>query len=66
MAKLMLIGKAAHIEIKNGQDDGDDGTCVIAQCNTHAGDPYCIWQGRYDDLNDAAEYAQDHADRGAW
>jgi hypothetical protein len=60
MAKLMLIGKVAHIEIKR------DETCVIAQCNTHAGDPYCIWQGRYDDLNDATEYAQDHADRGSW
>lgn len=64
MAKLMLIGKTAHVEIKPPADD--DETCVIAQCNTHAGDPYCIWQGRYDDLNDATEYAQDHADRGAW
>jgi hypothetical protein len=65
MAKLMLVGKTAHIEIKPPTADGDE-TCVIAQCNTHAGDPFCIWQGRYDDLNDATEYAQDHADRGAW
>jgi hypothetical protein len=65
MAKLMLIGKVAHIEIKSPTTGGDE-TCVIAQCNTHAGDPYCIWQGRYDDLDDAAEYAKTHADLGAW
>lgn len=65
MARLMLIGKKASIEVKQPTGESLE-TCVIALCNAHAGDPYCIWQGRYDDLNDAVEYAQDHADRGTW
>lgn len=66
MAKLMLIGKRAQVELKVGQDDGDDGTCVIAQCVTHAANPFCIWSRQYDDLADASEYAEDHADNGSW
>lgn len=60
MAKLMLIGKVAHIELEHGED------VIIATCNAHPANPRCTWVGRYDDLNDATEYAQDHADRGSW
>lgn len=60
MAKLMLIGKVAQVELK--QDDDE----IIATCNAHPLDLPCTWTRRYDDLNDAAEYAQDHADRGEW
>lgn len=58
MAKLMLVGKVAYIELKRGED------VVTATCRAHTGEPRCTWVGRYDNLNDATEYAQDHADWG--
>jgi len=67
MAKLMLIGRTAHVELTSDPEDGQ----TIATCVEHSysdgrlappGD--CTWTERYDTLNDAAEYAADHADRG--
>lgn len=65
MAKLMLIGKAAEVELETDPVDGG----VIATCRTHhytrnSRHPGCGWTACYDDLNDGAEYAQGHADRG--
>lgn len=67
MAKLMLIGQAAHVRLTSDPEDGQ----VIATCTQHGhpveggrvlwGNP-CGWTERYDDLNDAAEYASGHAD----
>ena len=63
MAKLVLIGKAACVRLTSDAEDGQ----VIATCAQHAangrmawGNP-CGWTERYDNLNDAAEYAADHA-----
>jgi len=66
MAKLMLIGKIAHVQLRHDPEDGQ----IIATCEEHAPGPNgfpaesCMWSERYDDLRDAAEYAQDHADEG--
>lgn len=67
MAKLMLIGEVAHVELTTDDEDGQ----IIATCNAHVLigvggqlDPPCDWTERYDDLHDASEYAADHADRG--
>lgn len=67
MAKLMLIGDMAQVELTTDDEDGQ----IIATCVNHSeadgrlalpGD--CAWSERYDDLGDASEYATDHADRG--
>lgn len=67
MAKLMLVGDVAQIELTTDDEDGQ----IIATCVKHSesdarlappGD--CGWTERYDDLGDASEYAQDHADTG--
>ena len=61
MAKLMLIGKTAQVELTSDPEDGQ----IIATCWDHPalnGD--CEWTERYDTLNDASEYAADHADTG--
>lgn len=67
MAKLLLIGNVAAVELTSDPEDGQ----TIATCIDHTtndgrlappGD--CSWTERYDTLNDAAEYAADHADRG--
>jgi hypothetical protein len=67
MARLMLIGNIAEVELTT--DDEDDQ--VIATCVEHSGSDgrlappgNCSWTERYDDLNDATEYAADHADTG--
>jgi hypothetical protein len=63
MAKLMLIGEVAHVELTSDDEDGQ----TIATCRLHldGSGPQCNWTNRYDTLDDAAEYAADHADRGA-
>lgn len=61
MARLVLIGNTAEVELTT--DDEDDQ--VIAVCKTHFASSWeCTWTERYDDLNDATEYAADHADTG--
>lgn len=63
MAKLMLVGDVAHVELWTDPDDSQ----IVALCFLHpkvrrdTGD-FCTWTERYDDLRDAAEYAADHAD----
>lgn len=67
MAKLMLIGEAAEVELTSEPIEGG----VVATCVGHPSDnPWrvtspCGWAETYDDLGDATEYAADHADRGA-
>jgi|1185.fasta_scaffold1986332_1 nitrous oxidase accessory protein NosD len=63
MAKLILQGNVAQVELTT--DDEDDQ--VVATCIEHQGRYFsdaCAWTQRYDTLNDAAEYAADHADTG--
>lgn len=68
MAKLMLIGETAHVVLDTDPEDGQ----IIATCFGHKNpNPLaswvvagCRWSERYDTLNDAAEYAADHADTG--
>lgn len=63
MAKLMLIGEVAHVELEIVPEDGT----VLATCRDHPEifDGYgCGWSRNYDDLRDASEYAADHADSG--
>lgn len=67
MAKLMLIGPMAHVELTPDNEEGG----VIAVCRDHstsdgrlAPPGNCSWTEHYDTLNDATEYAADHADRG--
>lgn len=68
MAKLMLIGDVAQVELTIDPEDAQ----VVATCTEHRAYPNlesrmvsCDWTERYDDLRDASEYAADHADRGA-
>ena len=60
MARLMVIGKVAQVEITRDPLDGD----LTAKCALHPTvRAYgCGWSETYDDLNDATEYASDHAD----
>ena len=65
MARLMLIGDVAQVEILT---DPEDEELVLAKCAEHRSDTFpipCNWQERYDSTLDAVEYATDHADRGA-
>lgn len=72
MAKLILIGKVAQVELTATEDE--EAGIWLATCEKHehwwdkrAVEPTlvgCGWTERYDTLNDAAEYASDHADRG--
>lgn len=61
MAKMMLIGEAAQVEITRDPLDRD----LTAKCVKHGvikNQNGCDWSKTYDDLNDAAECAADHAD----
>lgn len=59
MAKLMLTGDTADVELTHDEDE------IVATCTLHAGSrDGCGWTQRYDDLRDATEYAADHADCG--
>jgi len=67
MAKLMLIGAMAQVELTTDDEDGR----VIAACAMHsesdgrlAPPGNCSWTETYDDMNDAVNYAEDHADTG--
>lgn len=64
MAKLLLVGDAATVELTSDPEDGQ----TIATCVEHAkpggGVKPCAWTERYDTLDDASEYAARHADRG--
>ena len=66
MANLVLLGEVAQVELTRDDEDGQ----VIATCYLHrpeSGRPpviRCDWTERYDTLDDASEYASDHADRG--
>jgi hypothetical protein len=63
MAKLILIGEAADVELTSEPIGGVTATCV-----KHPSDSDwrvtsgCDWTETYDNMNDAAEYAVDHAD----
>jgi hypothetical protein len=57
----------ATVELTKDPEDGQ----IIATCVDHSHSDgrltppgNCDWTERYDDLNDATEYAADHADRG--
>jgi hypothetical protein len=67
MAQLILKGSMATIEFTSDPEDGQ----AIATCIEHseadarlAPPGNCDWTERYDTLDDATEYAADHADRG--
>jgi hypothetical protein len=60
MAKLVLHGEVALVELTSDPEDGE----TIASCRTHTGVEECSWTERYRTLSDAAEYAADHADYG--
>jgi hypothetical protein len=67
MAKLILKGRAATVSLDDRDEDGG----VIARCVGHRAQHLtslmpgaCGWTETYDNLNDAAEYASDHADTG--
>lgn len=67
MAKIMLIGSVASIELTIEPTEG----VVVATCAathrpvTAASKPgVCGWTATYDDLRDATEYAGSHADGG--
>jgi hypothetical protein len=67
MARLVLIGNVAEVELTTD----DEGGQVIATCVVHdesdgrlAPPGNCSWSEQYDDMNDATEYAADHADTG--
>lgn len=65
MARLMLIGTAAMVALTSDPEDGQ----TIATCDQHRvygviASRGCGWAERYDTLDDAAEYATDHADTG--
>jgi hypothetical protein len=61
MAKLILKGDVADVELTTDDEDGQ----AIATCAGHPGSSWeCTWTERYDDMNDATEYAADHADTG--
>lgn len=65
MAKLMLIGDVAEVEILSPGNPGNgDGELVIAICRKHIEPRACTWTEDYDTLDDATEYAADHADHG--
>ena len=65
MARLMLVGEVAQVEILT---DPDDEELVLARCDSHAwprlGFTPCTWEERYDTTADAEQYAARHADTG--
>jgi hypothetical protein len=66
MAKLILKGDVADIELTTFEDEDGDNR-ALATCVRHPGrwaEGGCGWTEQYDDMNDAIEYAADHADTG--
>lgn len=65
MAKLMLCGFAANVELTSDPEDGQTiATCVEHRIGAGHFPAPCGWTERYDTLDDAAEYAAGHADTG--
>lgn len=65
MAKLILQGPYADVELTPDPEDGQTiATCVVHRVMPLEPRADCSWTERYDTLDDAAEYAADHADRG--
>jgi hypothetical protein len=65
MAQLILKGSVATIEFTSDREDGQTiTTCIEHNYTKNSRHPGCGWTERYDNLDDAAEYAIDHADRG--
>lgn len=70
MAKLILKGDTADVEITSNVDVGANQTEEngyggwIGRCVLHASRPNCMWMEHYDTLDDATQYAADHADYG--
>ena len=67
MAQILIKGSVATVELTTEPVDGG----VIATCIGHRVETLtslqpgaCGWTDTYDDLNDATEYAADHADSG--
>jgi len=58
MAKLMLIGKVAQVELTCDDEAGE----WIATCRKHERVWKCTWTYRFGTVEDAADYASDHAD----
>jgi hypothetical protein len=67
MARILVVGSIATVELAVEPVDGG----VIGTCVKHS--PYdsrltvprvCAWTAIYDDMNDATEYAAEHADEG--
>lgn len=67
MAKLMLIGDVASVEILT---DPEDEELVLARCEAHdlEGErsvyARCGWEDRHDTTDDAIADGEQHADRG--
>ena len=64
MAKVMVIGKVAQVELLA---DPNDEELVLAKCRLHrargyGSGPKCIWQDRFDTTDDAIAGAEQHAD----
>lgn len=59
---LFLIGTKHTIEFTVSEDGGVEAQCRGAQASFQHGKNWCDWSETYDDLRDAWEYAQDHAD----
>ena len=61
MARLILRGQVADVELTVEPTEGG----VVATCLGHSVSPMeCTWTETYDSMDDATEYAADHADEG--
>jgi len=66
MAKLMLIGEQARVEIL---PDPEDEELILVRCAGHSGEvgyhvPACGWSDRHDTTDDAIADGEQHADYG--
>lgn len=64
MAKLILEGRMARVELLPYPDDQE---LTMARCINHghfAWSEPCTWWETYDTTDDAVQYAADHADTG--
>ena len=59
MAKLMVIGSVAQVEILT---DPDDEELMLAKCRLHGGMCKERWAERFDTTDDAVAGAEQHAD----
>lgn len=68
MAKILLHGEMHDIELTINDEGGVDAKCLGMPWNDvfqvkHLSCPQ-FWHATYDDMRDAIEYAEDHADEG--